>query len=296
MKDVQFALEDYVHFLTVERQLAQNTVKSYQRDLTAYIRFIASLNLETVNSIERAMVLQYLQKLKDSGKSSRTLSRHISSIRSFHQFLVREQITTHDCTIHIELPKIEQKLPDVLSIPEIERLINAVDGHTSQGMRDIALLELLYGTGMRVSELIAIDLADLHLTMGFVRVFGKGSKERIVPLGRSAIDACTLYLNEGRPKFISDTEALFLNMHGRRLTRQGCWKILKEAGVKAGIQKVISPHLLRHSFATHLIENGADLRAVQEMLGHADISTTQLYTHVSKKRLKDVYSQYHPRA
>lgn len=296
MKDVQFALEDYVHFLTVERQLAQNTVKSYQRDLTAYIRFIASLNLETVNSIERAMVLQYLQKLKDSGKSSRTLSRHISSIRSFHQFLVREQITTHDCTIHIELPKIEQKLPDVLSIPEIERLIHAVDGHTSQGMRDIALLELLYGTGMRVSELIAIDLADLHLTMGFVRVFGKGSKERIVPLGRSAIDACTLYLNEGRPKFISDTEALFLNMHGRRLTRQGCWKILKEAGVKAGIQKVISPHLLRHSFATHLIENGADLRAVQEMLGHADISTTQLYTHVSKKRLKDVYSQYHPRA
>ncbi|PIC87744.1 site-specific tyrosine recombinase XerD [Sporosarcina sp. P20a] len=296
MKDAQFALEDYVHFLTVERQLAQNTVKSYQRDLIAYIRFIESLNLETVNSIERTMVLQYLQKLKDSGKSSRTLSRHISSIRSFHQFLVREQITTHDCTIHIELPKIEQKLPDVLSIPEIERLIHAVDGNTSQGMRDIALLELLYGTGMRVSELIAIDLADLHLTMGFVRVFGKGSKERIVPLGRSAIDACTMYLNEGRPKFISDTEALFLNMHGRRLTRQGCWKILKDAGVKAEIQKVISPHLLRHSFATHLIENGADLRAVQEMLGHADISTTQLYTHVSKKRLKDVYSQYHPRA
>ncbi|ARF15436.1 site-specific tyrosine recombinase XerD [Sporosarcina ureae] len=296
MKDAQFALEDYVHFLTVERQLAQNTVKSYQRDLTAYLRFIESLNLETVNSIERAMVLQYLQKLKDSGKSSRTLSRHISSIRSFHQFLVREQVTTHDCTIHIELPKIEQQLPDVLSIPEIERLIHAVDGNTSQGMRDIALLELLYGTGMRVSELIAIDLADLHLTMGFVRVFGKGSKERIVPLGRSAIDACTVYLNEGRPKFIKDTEALFLNMHGRRLTRQGCWKILKEAGMKAEIQKVISPHLLRHSFATHLIENGADLRAVQEMLGHADISTTQLYTHVSKKRLKDVYSQFHPRA
>ncbi|PID22750.1 site-specific tyrosine recombinase XerD [Sporosarcina sp. P3] len=296
MKDAQFALEDYVHFLTVERQLAQNTVKSYQRDLTAYLRFIESLNVDTVNSIERAMVLQYLQKLKDGGKSSRTLSRHISSIRSFHQFLVREQVTTHDCTIHVELPKIEQQLPVVLSIPEIERLIHAVDGNTPQGMRDIALLELLYGTGMRVSELIAIDLADLHLTMGFVRVFGKGSKERIVPLGRSAIDACTLYLNEGRPKSIKDTEALFLNMHGRRLTRQGCWKILKEAGVKAEIQKVITPHLLRHSFATHLIENGADLRAVQEMLGHADISTTQLYTHVSKKRLKDVYSQHHPRA
>lgn len=296
MKDAQFALQDYVHFLTVERQLAQNTIKSYQRDLTAYLRFIESLSLETLNSIERATVLQYLQKLKDDGKSSRTLSRHISSIRSFHQFLVREQVATHDCTIHIELPKIEQKLPDILSIPEIDLLINSIDSTTSQGKRDIALFELLYGTGMRVSELIAIDMADLHLTMGFVRVFGKGSKERIVPLGRSAIDACTLYLNEARPTFKGDTNAVFLNMHGRRLTRQGCWKILKDAGIKADIQKVISPHLLRHSFATHLIENGADLRAVQEMLGHADISTTQLYTHVSKKRLKDVYSQYHPRA
>ncbi|ARD49410.1 site-specific tyrosine recombinase XerD [Sporosarcina sp. P33] len=296
MRDAKFALEDYVHFLTVERQLAQNTVKSYERDLTAYLRFIESLSVETLDAIDRATVLQYLQKLKDSGKSSRTLSRHISSIRSFHQFLVREQVTTHDCTIHIELPKIEQKLPDILSIPEIERLIDAVDGNTFQGMRDIALLELLYGTGMRVSELIAIDLADLHLTMGFVRVFGKGSKERIVPLGRGAVEACTKYLNEARPGLTGDTEALFLNMHGRRLTRQGCWKILKEAGEKAYIQKAITPHLLRHSFATHLIENGADLRAVQEMLGHADISTTQLYTHVSKKRLKDVYSMYHPRA
>ena len=296
MKDAQFALQDYVHFLTVERQLAQNTIKSYERDLTAYLRFIESLSLQTLNSIERATVLQYLQKLKDGGKSSRTLSRHISSIRSFHQFLVREQVTTHDCTIHIELPKIEQKLPDILSIPEIDLLINSIDNTTSQGMRDVALFELLYGTGMRVSELIAIDMGDLHLTMGFVRVFGKGSKERIVPLGRSAIDACTVYLNEARPTLNSDSNAVFLNMHGRRLSRQGCWKILKEAGQKADIEKVISPHLLRHSFATHLIENGADLRAVQEMLGHADISTTQLYTHVSKKRLKDVYSQYHPRA
>lgn len=296
MKDAQFALQDYVHFLTVERQLAQNTIKSYERDLIAYLRFIESLSVQTLNSIERATVLQYLQKLKDGGKSSRTLSRHISSIRSFHQFLVREQVTTHDCTIHIELPKIEQKLPDILSIPEIDLLINSIDNTTSQGMRDVALFELLYGTGMRVSELIAIDMGDLHLTMGFVRVFGKGSKERIVPLGRSAIDACTVYLNEARPTLNSDSNAVFLNMHGRRLSRQGCWKILKEAGQKADIEKVISPHLLRHSFATHLIENGADLRAVQEMLGHADISTTQLYTHVSKKRLKDVYSQYHPRA
>ncbi|WP_153720658.1 site-specific tyrosine recombinase XerD [Sporosarcina cascadiensis] len=299
MKDAQFALEDYIHFLTVERQLAQNTITSYKRDLASYLHFLKGTQLKTLNSIDRAVVLKYIQILKDSGKSSRTLSRHISSIRSFHQFLVREQVTTHDCTIHLELPKIEQKLPDVLSIPEIEQLMDIVDCSVPQGLRDLSLLELLYGTGMRVSELIAIDLADLHLTMGFVRVFGKGSKERIVPLGRSAIDACTDYLNEARPAFIGtgqDTEALFVNMHGRRLTRQGCWKILKDAGQKANIQKVISPHLLRHSFATHLIENGADLRAVQEMLGHADISTTQLYTHVSKKRLKDVYTMYHPRA
>lgn len=299
MKEIEFALEDYLHFLTVERQLAQNTVKSYKRDLVSYLQFIETQQLETLNSIERPTVLKYLQQIKDSGKSTRTLSRHISSIRSFHQFMVREQITKHDCTVHLELPKIEQKLPDVLSVPEIDRLMEAADPSSPQGIRDLALLELLYGTGMRVSELIAIDLSDLHLTMGFVRVFGKGSKERIVPLGRSATEACDRYLREARPGLVikgREPDALFVNMHGRRLTRQGCWKILKDTGMKAGIQKVISPHLLRHSFATHLIENGADLRAVQEMLGHADISTTQLYTHVSKKRLKDVYDQYHPRA
>lgn len=297
MKEAQYALEDYIHFLTVERQLAGNTVKSYERDLTAYIRYLAQLQLSSLNAVERPAVLGYLQKLKDSGKSARTLARHISSIRSFHQFLVREQKTAHDCTIHIELPKVEQKLPDVLSIMEIEQLLNAPDASALQGIRDIALLELLYGTGMRVSELVSMDVPDLHLAMGFVRIFGKGGKERIVPLGSSAEKACALYLEKARPAFMKEpADALFLNMHGRRLTRQGCWKILKEAGDKAEIDKVISPHLIRHSFATHLIENGADLRAVQEMLGHADISTTQLYTHVSKKRLKDVYSQFHPRA
>lgn len=298
MKDARFALEDYIHFLKVERQLANNTITSYKRDLESYLSYLERAGFETIETVERPAILQYLKQIKDSGRSSRTLSRHISSIRSFHQFLVREQITTHDSTVHLELPKLEQKLPDVLSIQEIDLLIDGIDRSTLQGLRDISIIELLYGTGMRVSELIALNMEDLHLSMGFVRVFGKGRKERIVPLGRSASTACREYISKVRPQFLgtNHTDALFLNMHGGRLTRQGCWKLLKTAGLQAGITKELSPHLLRHSFATHLIENGADLRVVQEMLGHADISTTQIYTHVSRGRLKDVYVQYHPRA
>jgi integrase/recombinase XerD len=197
------------------------------------------------------------------------------------------------------MPKIEQKLPKVLSIEEIDRLIATPNISKPQGVRDRAMLELLYATGMRVSECISLNLEDIHLTMGFVRVFGKGGKERIIPLGSSAIEACTNYLNTARfqlenPKL--RTEALFINQRGKRLTRQGCWKLMKGYAQKAGIEKELTPHILRHSFATHLIENGADLRAVQEMLGHADIATTQIYTHISKTRLSEVYKQFHPRA
>lgn len=300
MTDAGFALEDYMHFLRVERQLAENTITSYKRDLTDYIEFLLAMNIESIDATTRGDVLLYLQKLNEDGKSSRTVSRHISSIRSFHQFLLREKVTTADPTIHLELPKIEQKLPRVLSMEEIDKLIGAPDRSKPQGVRDHALLEILYGTGMRVSELIDLDLDDIHLSMGFVRVFGKGGKERIVPLGNKAIEACTQYINEARTRFISNkqgpVDALFVNMRGGRLTRQGCWKLLKGHALKANIQKKLTPHILRHSFATHLIENGADLRAVQEMLGHADISTTQIYTHVSRSRLKEVYVKFHPRA
>lgn len=300
MKEVKLALADYLHFLQVERQLAKNTITSYERDLTGYIRFLEKKGVEHVDAITRSEILSYLQEMKDIGKSTRTISRYISSIRSFHQFLLREKVANADPTVHLEMPKIEQKLPDILSVVEVDHLIAAPDQTTLQGKRDYALLEILYGTGMRVTELVELNMENLHLQMGFVRVFGKGGKERIIPLGKKAIEACTLYIEEARRKFIQkvDTpvDALFVNMGGGRLTRQGCWEIIRKYAKEANLKKELTPHILRHSFATHLVENGADLRAVQEMLGHADISTTQIYTHVSRSRLKEVYTKFHPRA
>ena len=293
-------LNDYLHFIRVERQLSDNTLASYKRDLVEYINHIAEVQqLNAYDDVTRHHILLHLENLKMLGKTARTIARHISSIRSFHQFLLREKISTTDPTVHLELPVIEQKLPTILSIEEIERLISAPITSKPQGVRDVAILELLYGSGMRISELIELNLDDLHLTMGFVRVFGKGGKERIVPLGRGALQACSNYLNGARQKLLGTypkTEAFFINHRGKRLTRQGVWKLLKQHAEKADIQQELTPHVLRHSFATHLIENGADLRAVQELLGHSDISTTQIYTHISKKRLSEVYKQFHPRA
>lgn len=296
MNEQQFALEDYLHFLRVERQLASNTLQAYKRDLVAYLAYIELQQLALCD-VERLHIVEFLQQLKGQSKSTRTIARHISSIRKFHQFLVREQKVTRDPTVHLEMPKLEQKLPHVLSVEQIDRLMDAPDVTTPHGIRDTAILELLYGSGMRVSECMTLNLDDVHITMGFVRVYGKGGKERIIPLGRGALSACTRYLQEGRPAFLAaKTDAFFINQRGKRLTRQGIGTILRQYGEAAGLQMSITPHMLRHSFATHLVENGADLRAVQEMLGHADISTTQIYTHVSKKRLLEVYKQFHPRA
>ncbi|MFC7685180.1 site-specific tyrosine recombinase XerD [Ureibacillus sp. GCM10028918] len=300
MKDAKEAILDYLHFLQVERQLSTNTLSSYRRDLEGYIDYLhKELALPSLKEVERTHILLRLEALRNQGISARTIARHISSIRSFHQFLLREKLADIDPTIHLEMPQIEQKLPKILSIEEIELLIGAPNLSKPQGVRDVAMLELLYGTGMRISELIGLNLEDVHLTMGFVRVFGKGGKERIIPLGKGAIQAIDDYLQNARKELqgtYPKTEAFFINQRGKRLTRQGCWKLLKEHATKADIKKEITPHTLRHSFATHLIENGADLRAVQEMLGHADISTTQIYTHIGKTRLSEVYKQFHPRA
>ncbi|GGA25250.1 site-specific tyrosine recombinase XerD [Psychrobacillus lasiicapitis] len=300
MKNGLVHLEDYIHFLRIERQLAENTLVSYKKDLVDYIRSVLETQqLHNLDLVERQHILVHLRKLKEEGKSARTIARHISSIRSFHQFLLREKVTTKDPTIHLELPQIEQKLPNFLSVEELTKLLDSIDLSKPQGVRDLAMFELMYASGMRISECLNLDLEDLHLTMGFVRVFGKGGKERIIPLGGAAIRACERYLEEARPKLLKQaerTDAIFISQRGKRLTRQGIWKLLNKHVLSAGIQKDITPHVLRHSFATHLIENGADLRAVQEMLGHSDISTTQIYTHVSKKRLKEVYKQFHPRA
>jgi len=293
-------LDDFIHFLVVEKGLAKNTIVSYKRDLNSYITYLKNVEqLEDLNSVQRPQIVHFLSHLKDTGKSSKTLARHIASIRAFHHFLLREKAVDHDPTVHIESPQHERSLPKVLSMEEVETLLDSPKLTDHFGYRDKAMLEMLYATGIRVSELIGLKIADVHLTMGFVRCMGKGSKERIIPIGKTASDAIEQYLEKGRPKFISKKQrddSLFLNHHGKGLTRQGFWKILKRLAMEAGIEKELTPHTMRHSFATHLLENGADLRAVQEMLGHADISTTQIYTHVTKTRLKDVYTKFHPRA
>ena len=296
---MQDQLKDFIHFLVVEKGLASNTVVSYERDLKSYLLYVNKVEeISSLDAVSRPTIIQFLKFLTENGKSSKTIARHIASIRSFHQFLLREKVTTQDPTVHIDRPKQEQKLPQVMSLEEVQALLDSPDTSKVFGKRDKAMLELLYATGMRVSELISLNLSDVHLTMGFVRCVGKGNKERIIPLGSMAQNAITTYIEESRTQLLKKktTDALFVNLYGNRLTRQGFWKILKKLTKEAGIEKELTPHTLRHSFATHLLENGADLRAVQEMLGHADISTTQIYTHVTKTRMKDVYSMFHPRA
>ncbi|MDF9760692.1 integrase/recombinase XerD [Peribacillus simplex] len=293
-------IRDFIHFLTIEKGLAKNTLVSYERDLRSYWSYLK--DVETINDwndSRRVNILHFLVHLKDQGKSSKTVARHIASIRSFHQFLLREKVTDQDPSIHIETPKPERSLPKVLSMEEVEALLEAPKILDEFGLRDKAMLELMYATGMRVSELISMDVGDVHGSMGFVRCVGKGKKERIIPIGQTALSAIEHYMEGARGRLASTkhrTDSLFLNHHGNRLTRQGFWKILKKLVKSAQIEKEITPHTLRHSFATHLLMNGADLRAVQEMLGHADISTTQIYTHITNVRIKDVYSKFHPRA
>ncbi|WNB93652.1 site-specific tyrosine recombinase XerD [Bacillus sp. NEB1478] len=292
-------VQDFLQYIIVERALSKNTIDSYKRDLIQYVRFLEKVeSIESIHKVDRNNIMGYLLFLKENGKASTTLARNIASIRAFHQFLFREKFTSQDPTLHIETPKTERKLPKVLSTDEVEALLETPSTNEPLSKRDKAMLELLYATGIRVSELVQLDLSDVHLSMGFIRCMGKGNKERIIPLGKMAQKAIESYLNAGRSILLKrkKTEALFLNHHGNRLSRQGFWKILKQLAVRAKIDKELTPHTLRHSFATHLLENGADLRAVQEMLGHADISTTQIYTHVTKTRLKDVYSAFHPRA
>jgi len=292
-------IEDYLHFLTIERGLSLNTRSSYERDLKQYYTFVQTKQITSWQQIDRYTILAFLEQLKKENKSTATITRMISSLRRFHQFLRQERHTDHDPMQHIDTPKKVQKLPDTLSLKEVERLIDTPDTRKILGIRDRAILEVMYATGLRVSELIQLQLSDIHLNMALLQTIGKGDKERIVPLGDMAIHWLEVYLSDARPILVSkqpNETALFVNSHGKKLTRQGIWKNLKEIVRAAGIHKTVTPHTLRHSFATHLLENGADLRTVQELLGHADISTTQIYTHITKKRMTDVYKQYFPSA
>lgn len=292
-------IEEYLHYLTIERGLSSNTKQSYARDLMQYYHFLAERTITQWQNVDRYLVLDFLEMMQKNGKSTATVTRMISSLRRFHQFLRQERVTDHDPMQHIDTPKKQQKLPDTLSLEEVERLIQTPDTKTLLGIRDRALLEVMYATGLRVSEVINLRLSDVHLNMALLQTMGKGEKERIVPLGDLAIDWIERYLDEARPLLVGkhpDETALFVNHHGKQLSRQGVWKNLKQIVREAGIFKTVTPHTLRHSFATHLLENGADLRTVQELLGHADISTTQIYTHITKKRMTEVYKQYFPRA
>ncbi|UXS66903.1 site-specific tyrosine recombinase XerD [Staphylococcus chromogenes] len=295
---MQDVVDEYLRFIQIEKGLSENTIAAYRRDLNHYLNYLASQKISNLDFIDRQIVQQWFGVLHDEGRSTKSIARFTSTIRSFHQFALREKYAAKDPTVLIETPKYERKLPDVLSIDEIDLLLTTPETSKNNGYRDRTMLELLYATGIRVSELINIEVEDVNLLMGFVKVFGKGNKERIIPLGETVIELLKMYIDNVRPQLLKKqvTHTLFLNMQGKPLTRQGIWKIIKQTGAKAGIQKRLTPHTLRHSFATHLLENGADLRAVQEMLGHSDISTTQLYTHVSKTQIRKMYQQYHPRA
>jgi len=291
-------IEEYLKFIQLEKGLSKNTIGAYRRDLKKYHEYLESQKISHIDFIDRASIQLCLGYLHDQGASSKSLARFISTVRSFHQFALREKYAAKDPTVLIETPKYDRKLPDVLEVDEVIALLETPDLSKNNGYRDRTMLELLYATGMRVSELIQIEMEDVNLIMGFVKVFGKGNKERIVPLGDTVIDYLSTYVETVRPQLLKHTvtNALFLNMHGKPLSRQAIWKMIKQNGIKAHITKTLTPHTLRHSFATHLLENGADLRAVQEMLGHSDISTTQLYTHVSKSQIRKMYNEFHPRA
>jgi integrase/recombinase XerD len=291
-------IQEFIDYLGHEKGLATNTLESYSRDLKQYYGFLSGDSTASLENASQSTIVAYLMYLRKQGKATATIARRLAALKAFYQFLVKENYVSSDPTGDLSSPKLERKLPKVLTVSEVERLLNQPDLSTPAGKRDKAMLELLYATGIRVSELVNLNILDVDLREGFVRCMGKGSKERVVPMGDIAVSALRAYLEGARSRLVADAKekALFVNHHGRRLTRQGFWKIVKKYATQAQIRKEITPHTLRHSFATHLLENGADLRAVQEMLGHADISTTQIYTHVTKDRLKDVYAKSHPRA
>ncbi len=297
MSDLDRNIDIFLNYLVVEKGLSENTLMAYSRDLAGYAVFLQERSCTSPAQIDQLLLIDYLTRLKQNGISARSRARVLSSLRGFHRFLVREHYLEQDPTVLIESPRTLRSLPELLSMAEVDRLLAAVNGDDAIDLRDRAMLEVLYATGLRVSELVGLRLADLKLDIGCLNAFGKGAKQRLVPLGEPALDALNQYLEYSRGQLVRDLSVavVFVNRRGRPMTRQGFWKNLKNYALKAGINKAVYPHMLRHSFATHLLENGADLRAVQTMLGHADISTTQIYTHVVQERLKQIHQQFHPR-
>jgi integrase/recombinase XerD len=292
----------FLSYLRVEKGLSQNTILAYGRDLKRFAAFLSLRRKREINQVNREDIVDFLSNLYKEKLDSRSVARYLVSVRGFFRYAVMEELVKTDPTENLESPKIRQSLPTYLRVEEIDRILATPDLTTPIGLRDRAMLEVLYSTGLRVSELLNLRISDVDMRMGCVRCIGKGDKERLVPIGRKAIAAVEQYLAEARPKFaLSPTitqhnHVLFLTRNGRRLSRISIWKIMHDYGVKLGLRGRLTPHKLRHSFATHLLEGGADLRSVQLMLGHADISTTQIYTHVVEERLKQIYKAHHPRA
>lgn len=291
-------LDAFIAFIRAERGLSGKTVDAYAADLTVYFEDLRTRGVMDVTRVTQEDVSAHLVTLGKRGLGKRSQARHLAALRGFHRFLVTERFAEKDPTEDLDTPRSARKLPSFLSLEEVEQLLAAPDERTAAGQRDKAMLEVLYATGLRVSELCGLSVNDLQLGAGYLVAKGKGSKERIVPLGRVAVEKVQAYLAEARMRILGKraSRALFVTPRGGAFTRQGFWKLLKRYALKAGIRKPLSPHKLRHSFATHLVERGADLRAVQAMLGHADLATTQIYTHVNSARLRAVYDDFHPRS
>ncbi len=290
-------LKLFLDGLSVEKGLSKNTCLSYERDLRGYLRFLKSRNVVCMQAVTRREIMDHLLAERDRGLEPSSAARALVAIRMFHRFLLQEGEVQENVTDALESPKLWKHLPEVLSAAEVERLLKTPNSRRLQGLRDLALLELLYASGLRASEASTLRVSQVDLDNGTLRVLGKGSKERVVPVGRQACQALKRYLKRTRAEWVKTGmhDALFVSRLGRPLSRQSVWAILKKYAKSSGIRKKIYPHILRHSFATHLLEGGADLRVVQELLGHADIVTTQIYTHVDRSRLKSVHKQFHPR-
>jgi len=291
-------LDQFLNYLTVEKGLSLNTLEAYSRDLNKYLDFLYLKDIKEIGATSDVTIISFKASLKKKGLSNRSIGRNISSIKMFYRFLSEGHHITSNPAANIDPPKGISKLPHILSIEEVDLLLEKPDMTKPLGLRDTTLLQLLYATGLRVSELVSLPLNNVNLEAGYLIAYGKGSKERLVPIGEVAQNYVKLYLEKARPQLLGDHQSnyLFVSRRGKPLTRQGFWKLIKKYALSAGIQKNITPHTLRHSFASHLLEGGADLRSVQMMLGHADISTTQIYTHVTSERLKKIHSQFHPRA
>jgi len=290
-------VDQYLQYILVEKGLAAQTIAAYSRDLVRYIRYLKQNHINTIQDADTAIILRYLIHLRNSGLGTTSRARHLVTIRGFYRFLVQEKHLSTNHAKVVDLPKRQLTLPDVLSVDDVRNLLETPQPTSLAGYRDAAMLELLYAAGLRVSELINLKLLDVNLEACFLRVSGKGSKERVVPFGSFAKQRLDNYLKLARPGLLKQRVSayLFIARAGQPMTRQGFWKLLRKYAHKSGLMKHITPHTLRHSFATHLLEGGADLRTVQVMLGHVDISTTQIYTHVAQKHLKKIHTKYHPR-